>query len=83
MLRLRFTATAGLTYTVQFRGSLTGGGWSKLTDVAAQPATQTVEVTEPISCCAQPTGGGPAAEGVALTVVEFTLVPDWSMAAMT
>ncbi len=48
VLRLRFTASAGQTYTVQYRGSLTNGAWSKLTDVPAQSSTQTVEVTDPI-----------------------------------
>jgi hypothetical protein len=48
LLRLRFTAGAGQTYTVQFRDSLAGGGWSKLTDVPAQPSAQTIEITDPI-----------------------------------
>jgi hypothetical protein len=48
LLRLRFTAAAGQTYTIQFRGSLANGIWSKLTDVPAQPSAQTVEITDPI-----------------------------------
>jgi hypothetical protein len=48
LLRLRFTAAAGQTYTVQYCGSMTNGIWSKLTDVAAQPSAQTVEITNPI-----------------------------------
>lgn len=52
-LRLRFTATAGQTYTVQYRGSLTGGAWSKLTDVPAQSSTQSVEITDAITPASQ------------------------------
>jgi hypothetical protein len=48
LLRLHFTAAAGQTYTVQFRGSLANGIWSKLIDVPAQPAAQSVEITDPI-----------------------------------
>ena len=48
LLRLRFTAAAGQTYTVQYRGSMANGTWSKLTDVPAQPSAQTVEITDPI-----------------------------------
>jgi len=48
LLHLRFAAAAGQTYTVQFRGSLTNGTWSKLTDVPAQTSAQTVEITDPI-----------------------------------
>lgn len=46
LLHLDFTATAGLTYTVQYRTSLNSGAWTKLQDVPAQPATQTVQVTD-------------------------------------
>jgi hypothetical protein len=48
LLRFRFTAAAGQTYTVQFCGSLTNSIWSKLTDVPAQPSAQTIEITNPI-----------------------------------
>jgi hypothetical protein len=48
ILRFRFTAVAGQTYTVQFRDSVAGGGWSKLTDVPAQSSAQTIEITDPI-----------------------------------
>jgi len=48
VLRLRFTASAGQTYSVQYRGSLTNGMWSKLTDIPAQSSTQSVEITDPI-----------------------------------
>jgi len=45
VLRVRFTAVAGQTYTVQYRDSLSAGGWLKLVD--AQAVAQTVEVTDP------------------------------------
>ena len=45
VLQIRFTAVAGQTYTVQYRDSLSAGGWLKLADV--QPVTQSVEVTDP------------------------------------
>jgi hypothetical protein len=48
LLSLRFTAAAGQTYTVQFRDSSADGTWSTLTNVSAQPSTQTVEITDPI-----------------------------------
>jgi hypothetical protein len=48
LLRLRFTAIAGQTYTVQTRSSLTSGAWSNLTNVLAQTTTQPVEITDPI-----------------------------------
>jgi hypothetical protein len=47
LLNIQFTATAGLTYTVQYRDSLGTPGWTKLADVPAQSSTQTVEVTDP------------------------------------
>ena len=46
ILRIRFGATAGLTYTVQYRDSLNAGAWSKLQDVPSQPVDQLVEVTD-------------------------------------
>ncbi len=46
--RLRFTATPGQTYTLQYRGSLTNGAWSRLTDIPAQSTTQTVDIIDPI-----------------------------------
>jgi hypothetical protein len=46
VLRIGFTAVAGQAYTVQYRDSLTGGNWSKLTDVPVPGSTQTVEVTD-------------------------------------
>jgi hypothetical protein len=48
LLRLRFTTAAGQTYTAQFRNSLTSGNWSKLSDVPAQGASHTAQVTDPI-----------------------------------
>jgi hypothetical protein len=46
LLHLRFTATAGQTYTVQYRDSLMIGNWFKLTDVPNQWATQQIEITD-------------------------------------
>jgi len=46
ILSIHFTAVAGLTYTVQYRYSLTTDGWSKLTDVPASDVTQSVEVKD-------------------------------------
>jgi hypothetical protein len=44
--RLTFTALAGLSYTVQYRDSLTGGSWLKLADVSPQATTQTILVSD-------------------------------------
>jgi len=46
LVRIRFTAVAGQSYTVQFRDSLSSGGWSKLSDVPAPVSTGTFEVTD-------------------------------------
>jgi len=46
VLHIHFTAVASLTYTVQYRNSLIIDGWSKLTDVPASVATQSVEVRD-------------------------------------
>jgi len=44
--RITFIAVAGLTYTVQFRDSLTSGTWLKLADVPAQGTTQAVLIND-------------------------------------
>jgi hypothetical protein len=44
--RLSFIAQAGLTYTVQYRDSLTAGNWHKLADVPSQATTQTILVSD-------------------------------------
>jgi len=44
--RIGFTAQAGLTYSVQYRDSLTSGNWLKLADVPSQASTQTVLVSD-------------------------------------
>jgi hypothetical protein len=44
--RLTFTALAGLSYTVQYRDSLTGGSWLKLADVSPQATPQTILVSD-------------------------------------
>jgi len=49
MLRVQFLAQAGQTYTVQYATSLPAGAWLKVSDVPAQPLTQTVEVTDPLT----------------------------------
>jgi hypothetical protein len=46
MVRLRFTATAGQTYTAQYRNSLSTGSWLNLTNIPAQGVTQPVDVTD-------------------------------------
>ena len=46
LLRIRFTAVAGQTYTVQFCDALSTGYWSKLRDFPAPETTQTVEATD-------------------------------------
>jgi hypothetical protein len=48
LLRLRFTAAAGQTYTVQSCGSLANTSWSKFTDVPAGTSTRSIEITDPI-----------------------------------
>jgi hypothetical protein len=44
--RLGFVARAGLSYTVQFRDSLTAGAWLKVADVPPPATTQTVFVSD-------------------------------------
>jgi hypothetical protein len=44
--RISFTALTGLSYTVQYRDSLTAGGWLKLADVPPQAMPQTVLVSD-------------------------------------
>ena len=48
VLRIGFTASAGLSYTVQVRESLNGGVWLKLQDIPGQSVSQTVEVTNSV-----------------------------------
>jgi hypothetical protein len=45
-LRVRFTAGAGQTYTVQYADSLASGTWLKLADIPAQSSTQVIEVSD-------------------------------------
>lgn len=47
-VRFRFRAEAGQSYSVQYRDSLDGAGWSKLRDVDAEPAAHAVEITDPL-----------------------------------
>ncbi|HTI68940.1 MAG TPA: lamin tail domain-containing protein [Candidatus Limnocylindria bacterium] len=45
--RFTFTAAAGQTYTVQYRDSLTAGGWLKLKDASGGASGQSVEILDP------------------------------------
>jgi hypothetical protein len=53
VLHLRFPASAGQTYTVQYLNSFSTGQWTGLTNLPAQPVSQVVEITDPLS----PTAG--------------------------
>jgi hypothetical protein len=46
LVRLRFIATAGQTYTAQYRNSLSTGTWLNLTNIPAQGVTQPMDVTD-------------------------------------
>jgi hypothetical protein len=46
VLHLRFFAVTGRTYTVQYRDSLTSGGWTRLTDTPLQGEPGLVEVID-------------------------------------
>lgn len=48
-VELQFTAAAGRSYSILYQDSLNVGAWLKLVDVAAQPATQTIVVTDSAS----------------------------------
>jgi len=54
-LRLRFTAMAGKTYSVQHNGGLSLSLWTKLADVASAPTNRVVETLD-----YSPVGGPPA-----------------------
>jgi hypothetical protein len=45
-LTFRFTAAVGVSYTIQYRDSLTTGAWLSLTNIRAQSATQFIEVQD-------------------------------------
>jgi hypothetical protein len=45
-ITLSFNARPGKAYTIQYRESLTSGGWIKLTDVFARPTAWKVEVPD-------------------------------------
>lgn len=45
--KLQFPAVTGKTYTVEFRDSLIGASWSKLSDFASPAANGQLEVTDP------------------------------------
>jgi hypothetical protein len=44
---LQFTAVAGKSYTIQYRNSLSTGGWLKLSDVAATGSTESKSISDP------------------------------------
>jgi hypothetical protein len=51
--RLAFTALGGLPYNVQYRDSLSTGSWQVLTNIPAQPATQLIQILDPINSAAK------------------------------
>ena len=46
-LVIAFEARANQSYSVQYRSSVANGPWLELSEVAAEPATRVVEVTDP------------------------------------
>lgn len=46
-MKVRFSAKAGKTYTIQYKNALTDAQWQRLVDVAAQPGDGLVERTDP------------------------------------
>jgi hypothetical protein len=44
---LQFTAVAGKSYTIQYRNSLSTGGWLKLSDVAPAGTTESRSIVDP------------------------------------
>jgi hypothetical protein len=51
--RLTFTALGGLPYTVRYRDSLTTGSWQFLTNIPAAPATQLIQILDPLNFTAK------------------------------
>jgi len=47
-LQFQFTASAGHSYTVQFRDSLAVGDWLRFTNIPAQSPARSVQITDPI-----------------------------------
>jgi len=45
-VHLGFVAVAGATYAIEYRNSLSTGSWLTLSNVPAQPITQTIEVMD-------------------------------------
>ena len=48
VLKIRFPAAAGKSYSVQSADSLSKPAWTSLTNIAAQPNQGTVEIAQPI-----------------------------------
>lgn len=46
-ITLEFVAAARRTYSIQYKTSLTGGTWTKLTDIVAEASNRTVEISDP------------------------------------
>jgi hypothetical protein len=49
VLQISFDAAAGLSYSVQYRNSLTAGTWLTLTNIPAASVSQLIQVGDPIS----------------------------------
>ena len=47
-IRLRVSAVAGRSYTIQYRDTLDAGQWSALTNIAAQAADHATEILDPL-----------------------------------
>ena len=45
---LSFQAVSSRTYSVVYKDALTSSGWLKLTNVPAQPVSQTISVVDPV-----------------------------------
>lgn len=45
-IHIHFTATAGATYTVEYKNTLNDVSWTKLKDIPAQPATGDIDVVD-------------------------------------
>ena len=48
-IRFAFNALGGMPYTVQYRDSLTTGSWQGMTNIPAQPATQPIQILDPLN----------------------------------
>ncbi|MEK7674601.1 MAG: right-handed parallel beta-helix repeat-containing protein [Verrucomicrobiota bacterium] len=53
LLRIRFQAVGGKSYSLLVREDLTGSAWTKLTNIAPQAATQTIPLLDSLSAANQ------------------------------